>query len=290
MVGILQAVFNGTPRGWKRMTEETGQETKQEKEFNLRERLEKMSAFKIMWLIIRLIGILLLAMLKYLLRLVVKGLVYTGSGIKNTWRRLKIFWKSNSTQEKLRKIRIHTRIALRKTGRAISKASAWTWKWMRKGFRLFVKFLLLCGIYLWQGLVWLGKASLNAILHIGPTLKKLGYLIRVGYQKMIVGLWYLCRRIRLRHLKNKRAWRRYRQNGGIKGMMIGTAGALRGSISRFMEEDDATTESISDNPDEVMEDDVDAIGEYVKPDENDSKATALGKKIFTSLKDIVDEK
>lgn len=271
------------------MTEETGQETKQEKELSLRERLEKMSALKIAWLIIRLIGVLLLAMMKYLLRLVVKGIVYTGKGIKNTCHRIKVFWKSNSTQEKLRKIRIHSRIAARKTARALAKAGRWCWKWTRKGLRLFLKYLLLGCIYAWKGLVWFGKATLNAIIHLGPTLRKLGMLIQVGYHKMIVGLWYLCRRIRLRHLKNKRAWRRYRMNGGIKGMLIGTAGALRGSISRFMEEDDETSDTDTDSPEEEVEEDDDGIGQYVKPDENDSKAAALGKKIFTSLKDIVDE-
>ena len=68
----------------------------------------------------------------------------------------------------------------------------------------------------------------------------------------------------------------------------------RSSISRFMEEDDvveAQGQPVSEEnvEDEDVEEEEDEIGKYVKPDENDSKATALGKKIFTSLKDIIDE-
>ena len=274
---------------------DTGQETRHENEKSLRERLEKMSVGKIAWLIVRLIGLLLLTVLKYLLRLVLKGIVYVYQGIRHTCHRIKVFWNSNSTQEKVRKLRIHIRLGLRSTGRGLKKAGRWCWKWLRKGLRWTLRMLLLGIIYTWKGLVWLGKASLNAIIHIGPTLRRLGYLIKVGYQQMIVGLWHLCRRIRLRHLKNKRAWRRYRLNGGLKGLMIGTAGSLRNSISRFMEEDEVT--ETADSPaqeenegEEEMEEEEDEIGKYVKPDENDSKATALGKKIFTSLKDIIDEK
>ncbi len=277
------------------MTEEdTGQEARRENEKSLRERLEKMSVGKIAWLIVRLIGLLLLTMLKYLLRLVLKGMVFLYEGIRHTCHRIKVFWNSNSTQEKVRKVRIHIRLGLRSAGRGLSKAGRWCLKWLRKGARWTLKAIILGLIYTWKGLVWLGKASLNAILHIGPTLRRLGRLIKVGYHQMIVGLWYLCRRIRLRHLKNKRAWRRYRKNGGLKGLMIGTAGSLRSSISRFMEEDDvveAQGQPVSEEnvEDEDVEEEEDEIGKYVKPDENDSKATALGKKIFTSLKDIIDE-
>lgn len=269
--------------------EESGQETRNENEKSLRERLEQMSVGKIAWLIVRLIGLLLLTMLKYLLRLVLKGIVYAYQGIKHTCHRIKVFWNSNSTQEKIRKLRIHFRLGMRKTGRALAKAGRWCWKWTRKGLRKTLRAILIGIIYTCKGLAWLGKASLNAILHIGPTLRRLGHLIEVGYHQMIIGLWHLCRRIRLRHLKNKRAWRRYRMNGGLKGLMIGTAGSLRSSISRFMEEDDTTETSDDNATDEEVEEEEDEIGKYVKPDDNDSKATALGKKIFTSLKEIIDE-
>lgn len=271
------------------MTEETGQETRHENEKSLRERLEQMSVGKIAWLIVRLIGLLLLTFLKYLLRLLVRSVVYAYEGVKKTCKRIKVFWNSNSTQEKIRKLRIHFRLAMRKTGRALAKAGRWCWKWTRKGLRKTLRAILIGIIYTCKGLAWLGKASLNAILHIGPTLRRLGHLIEVGYHQMIIGLWHLCRRIRLRHLKNKRAWRRYRLNGGLKGLMIGTAGSLRSSISRFMEEDETAESSDDTVTDEEVEEEEDEIGKYVKPDDNDSKATALGKKIFTSLKEIIDE-
>ena len=84
------------------MTEETGQETRHENEKSLRERLEQMSVGKIAWLIVRLIGLLLLTFLKYLLRLVVRSVVYAYEGVKKTCKRIKVFWNSNSTQEKIR--------------------------------------------------------------------------------------------------------------------------------------------------------------------------------------------
>lgn len=270
------------------MTEDKPQDSQPQKEKSLRERLEKMSVGKIAWLIIRLIGLLLLTMIKYLLKLVLQGIMYVNEGIKNSWRRAKIFWNSNSTQEKLRKLRIHTRIAFRKTGEGLKKAAKWTWRYLRKGFRWTLKAIIIAAIYTWKGLVWLGKASLNAILHIGPTCRQLGKLIKKGYHKMIVGLWHFCRGIQLRHLKNKRAWRRYRRNGGLKGLMIGTAGSLRNSINRFMEEDTTTDTSQNDTTADAEQEE-DEIGKYVKPDENDSKATALGKKIYSSLKEIIDD-
>ena len=267
------------------MTEETGQETRHENEKSLRERLEQMSVGKIAWLIVRLIGLLLLTFLKYLLRLVVRSVVYAYEGVKKTCKRIKVFWNSNSTQEKVRKLRIHFRLAMRKTVRALAKAGRWCWKWTRKGVRKTLMAILIGIIYTCKGLAWLGKASLNAILHIGPTLRRLGHLIEVGYHQMIIGLWHLCRRIRLRHLKNKRAWRRYRLNGGLKGLMIGTAGSLRSSISRFMEEDETAESSDDTVTDEEVEEEEDEIGKYVKPDDNDSKATALGWTYKTELED-----
>lgn len=269
------------------MTEDREQDKKTLGEKSLRERLEQMPVGKIAWLIIKLIGMLLLALLKYLLRLFLKGIRYVYRGGRTACRRARVFWNSNSTQEKVRKIRICMRLWIRMSSRALVSTGRWAWKWMRKGLRLSLKALVRCSVFLWVFLLRMGKALFNAILHLGPTLRRmLVYLVRC-YHLMIEGIWYLCRVSRLRHLKNKRNWRRFQRNGGLKGMMIRTAGRLRSSVNWFMSEDDEETDESEDYGDDVVKED--DIASLVTPDENDSKAAQLGKKFFSGIKDIIDD-
>jgi len=242
------------------------------KDNNRNDEYREMSIGKMTLIVLRLFVLLLWKLTKRLLRLIIKGVLFLIDLVAIGWERLVVFWNSNSTQEKLRKFR----------------------HWLKCAFRS-----LLLGIIdffkcLFIGIVVVCKKTVNALMHIGPTLRKTGRLIINGYKGFLQWCVDVYKYFKIRQLNTKRAYRRFRHNAGFKGLLIDIANSLRGSVTRFMDEDETdnvTVIDMTDNADDDSDDmeDSDEIEEMVQPDANDSRAKAIGKKIISQIKEIVDE-
>lgn len=224
---------------------------------------------------------LLWAVLRKILRLMAKGVLATIAGISALCVAIKAWWNDKSTQEKIRFLRIKARIFARKSWAFSKVAVRHARRLAVKGYRLAVKYLILGLIATWKGLVWLFFNTIQAIIHLRSTLIRLWHWRKVAAKKLTRIINNARRASRLRTIRRKRAWRKFQDNGGMKGAMQRTASAMNHSIQMFMEE-----EQNEATPDSVTEDDI--FAEEMEQNEHQSKARMIGKKLFEGMKDVVD--
>lgn len=168
----------------------------------------------------------------------------------------KDFWNDNNTQEKLRKAR-----------RTIRKAGELIWYYTKSTGKALIHYSV--AIYL---------ASKRLVINTIP-------IIISGWKRFVEGCilfgkwsmkrWNIARR---NHRRRVLAFRRFRKNKGFKGLLLDTGDFLKKTLDNYMDEEQTSAISETEVEDDIYEEDT---GEG-------NKAQVIGKKLFSSVKNIVD--
>ncbi len=204
----------------------------------------------------RLLLLLLWKMVRSILRIIIRSVILCIRLIKKGIKQCVDFWNDNNTQEKLHK----------------AKAS------IRNGSKILAKWIIIALSTIIRLSIQGIKSAIQAIIHLKPTIIKIGKYTKAGCISSGIIIKNLVRKIRLSHIKQKRAYKRFRKNKGFKGLLKDVTNLLKSSLNNYMEE-----EQIETSPDAVTEDDI-IIAEI----EGNNKAYLTGKKLFSSVKNIVD--
>lgn len=258
----------------------------------LREKYKDVPTSQLLKRLLQLCGLLIIEVAKYLFVNFLKGIIWCWERIIDAGHELNDYWHSNDTQEKKKK----TIEALNHMGR---KAAEWCgiawfftkkytiigakegWKYTKIGCKLFVKYLLISLVAIWHGIIWTIYTIKDLIIHSKPTFIRLGKSIKQGS----IDFWHwtvrVCRGIKLRHIRRKRAWQHFRRTKGFKGLLIDCGHAVSNGIKSYMDEEQAES-----HPEAITEDDI--IAEELEG--RQSKGKMIGEKIFKGMKNIVEEK
>ncbi|MCM1312148.1 MAG: hypothetical protein NC206_01480 [Bacteroides sp.] len=204
----------------------------------------------------RLLLLLLWKMVRSILRIIIKSVILLIRLIKQGVKQCVDFWNDNNTQEKLRKAR-----------RSIKHGSKVFAEWMMIALHTIIR-LIIRGI----------KSTIQGIIHLKPTIIKAGEYAKYACIAFGRFMKRAGRGIRLSHIKRKRAYKRFRKNKGFKGLLKDLTNLLKTLLQNYMEEEQNEV-----SPDAVTEDDI--IMEGI---EGKSKAYLTGKKLFSSVRNIVD--
>lgn len=204
----------------------------------------------------RLLLLLLWKMIRSILRIIIKSIILLVRLIRKGIKRCIVFWNDNNTQEKLRKIR-----------QCIKNGGKLSAKWMIMASNAIVRLMF-------QGI----KNVIQGIIHLKPTIIKACGYTKDGCISLAKAIKKTGRNIRLSHIKRKRAYKNFRKNKGFKGLLKDLTNLLKKSLNDYMEE-----EQIEISPDAVTEDDI-IMAEL----EGNNKAYITGKKLFSTVKSIVD--
>lgn len=206
-------------------------------------------------LTILLIWKLLLKAFKLLLKLCKSAISSAKAGII----KCRNYWNDTSTQNKIKK----AKAGLRKLASAILKGLV---RFLKITARLLILFL---------------KCCIHTILHIRPALKKLMHLLRRCTKSIKRSIKRRCIKTKLFFRRKKKSYNNFRKNKGFKGFLMDMNRSLKTNIKKYMDEEQ--TDVDDDAPDEEEK-----IEKMLQIEENSSKAEILGKKIFSSVKNIVD--
>lgn len=264
-----------------------------EEENRLPDKYQNMSMGQLLKCLLVLLGKYIAKFLRYALKKFFKGVLWCMDRIGDGCIAVKDFWFSDDTQEKKRKVIAWTKHSARVTKIWCQKSWAWTkkytvigckqtWKYTCKGCKLFVKYLIITLIAIWEGIKWTLRTIKDLIIHSKPTFIRLGKSIKQGSIDFWHWLIRVCRGIKLRHIRRRRAWQEFRRTTSFKGLLISMAHGFSNGIKSFMDEEQTETD-----PDAITEDDILAEQLEERPQ---SKANELGKKFFKGMKDIVEEK
>ena len=220
----------------------------------------------------RLILLLLWKIFRRGLKIAAKFLLFIMESMQEGWERLVDWWHDKDTQEKVAEIKA-----------AIKRGCIKFGKWCVIAFHATVKGLKIAGIAAFRGTFIAIKATANGIVHLRTTAITLFHLSVKGAKAFIAWLRRCGRGVKLFHIRRKRAYQRFRQNDGFKGLLVDTTNAVSSGISMFMEEDEMEA-----TPDAVTEDDILAEKIEKKIAEEGGVATKIGHKIFKKAKDIVE--
>ena len=241
---------------------------------------EQKKTTKELWIELgRLILILSVTIIKYCLSSIGKAILYLWAFIKAGFQTIGIWWRDKNTQEKVHSIRLKIIRFLRLTLKWIIICLKKLWNWTKTGLRIgvrkIIKYILLTFIYLWKGIRWIVINFTEFIIHMKPTIIRMGIAFRQWRQRV-------ARSRRLKKIRKQRRHEEFVRNGGVRGALERKTKSLKSSIHSYMEEEqnDVTPEAITD--DEIFREKFEQI-------ENDNKAHVISKKFFSSIKNIVEE-
>lgn len=233
---------------------------------------------------LRLLLVLLWRMLLWCIRKFLKGVLWLIQVCEDGCKRLNNWWHDNNTQEKVAKTKAWTRMAMRTLGRWCVIAGKATVKGIAVGSAMAWEGIKIAAKATIKGLIIAIRATVRGIIHLRPTIKKIGRLIVEGAKATQAWMKRCGRGMKLARIRRKRAYQRFRRNGGVKGMMIDTSRSIKNGIQMFMEEDQEEAA-----PDAVTEDDI--MAEELEERANDGiKSIKYGKSFMEKAKDFMDGK
>ena len=168
------------------------------------------------------------------------------------------FWNSTGTKEKRRKLKELTITLLKATGAGLVWCALQLWKgieWV--------------AIHIWKGLIWLAKATVTAVIHLKPTIIRLGQYLKTK--------WY----------ERRQAYLEYKQNGGLKGSLTDMKKKLHKQLEIYMDEDESNAKFIITNNQKV--DDSPPIGDAEFISEKigqENKPRVIVSNIYNTLKKL----
>lgn len=229
----------------------------------------------------RLLLKLIWAIFRKAIRVIAKGLIAFLLGTKACCDAINVWWHDRSTQEKVRFLRIKLRAFARKSYRLalvmLSRGAELT----RICLKLLVKYSIAGSIAFWHGCIWLAVNTVQAIVHMKPTMVRLwNWLKKVFFAT--VALYGLFKRGRkLSAIRRRRRYETFKRNGGVKGAMQRTSNSMKIAIQQYMEEEQ---EDVS--PEAVTEDDL--FVEEMEQNEKLNNAQIIGKRFFEGMKKVVE--
>lgn len=240
------------------------------------------SALQLVRELLRLICVLIWKFLIWLFKKFLKGILWCMQTMERGWKRLNDWWNDNNTQEKVAKTKAWTKRALKTMGRGCVIAIKATGKGIVIALKATWHGLKVAAKATGKGLVAGTKATIQGIIHLRPTIKKIGNLI-VQSAKATADWLKRCRRgMKLSRIRRRRAYQEFKRNGGMKGAIINTSRNVRKNIEMFMEEDQEEAD-----PDAVTEDDI--MQEALEEGANDGRRSMkIGKSIISHAKNFMD--
>lgn len=214
------------------------------------------------WKGLKKLGKLLLIALKFLLRWIIKGLIFVIDTIDNAVKKAKRFWNDNNTQQKRKKIL-----------RAIKKGTIAT----LKGIGIGLLFLL-------KGLVWILKKIFLGIIHIKTNAKVFFAWIAKTAAKFVRWIKKQTKALVNFFKKLKYNYKSFRRNQGFKGLLLDLRNSLKGKITLFIDNE----QEEDDDDDNLNDEDIVIDTEIEEDDENVSGIKRVGRKIYKAMKNIVD--
>lgn len=249
-------------------------------EFEHNNKIDERSTASMLAEIGRLVLKLLIVVLKAGLKFIIRTIVLIIKACMAAWKRWLVFWNDNDTQAKVRYFRIQTLRFMRAAGAWLQMASKQGWKGFVRAMKLLLKWTILGIFATGRGIVWTARNTVQAIIHMKPTVVRMWKAVVAGLKAFWAWLGRCRRGIRLSNIRRRRRYEAFKREGGFKGALSRTSTSLKESIASYMEEDqDEVTEGA------VTEDDL--LEETLKS--SDSRAGRIGKRIFDSMKDMAEE-
>lgn len=242
------------------------------------------SAMQLCREILKLALVLLWRILLWCIKKFLKGLLWLIQAIETGLKKLNVWWHDNNTQEKVAKTKAWLYKAMRTLGRWCVIAGKSIVKWTGIGAVMAWRGLKKAARATLRGIVIAIKAIVRGIIHLRPTIKKILRLTVRGVKATWAWMKRCRKGMKLFYIRRKRAYRRFRSNGGVKGMMVDTSRSIRNGIQMFMEEDQEEAA-----PDAVTEDDIMAE-EFEEKANEGIKSIKLGKSFMDKAKDFMDRK
>ena len=216
----------------------------------------------LLWKGIKILGRFFLKCLKFILKWIIKGVIFIIDFIDSSIGKFKSFWNDNSTQEKRRKVVE----GLKNTGMACLKGI---------GVAL---------LFIGKSLLWLLKKLILGLIHLKTTFRVVWKWIKNTSVSIINWIRKQGKNLKTWTSNLRRNYRSFRHNQGFKGLLVDLRNGLKGEITKYVEKEaDEDTEEVDDNVEieidtEINEDD----------DDNPSLLKRFGRKIYRSMKNIVD--
>lgn len=240
------------------------------------------SASQLMRELLRLILVLTWRFLVWFFKKFLKSVLWCMQAAEKGWKHLNDWWHDNNTQEKVAKTKAWLKMATKTFGKWCVIAGKATIHGIVVGAKATGHGLKVAAKATAKGIFIAFKATIQGIIHLRPTLKKLGQLIVKGAKGFVAWMKRCRRGLKLSRIRRKRRHEAFLRNGGIKGWMMSTSRNMRKSIEMFMEEDQEEAA-----PDAVTEDDI--MEEALEEGANDGrKSMKIGKSFITRAKNFMD--
>lgn len=249
---------------------------------NIQHEYNGKSASQLLHELCRLMLVLVWRFIVWLVKKFLKGLLWCIRAIDNGLTRLKTWWNDNDTQEKKAKIIAWLKRATRKAaelsitaGKLALKGFIIGLKYTGKGLKIALKYTII-------GIVASIKATIKGIIHLRTTLKRLRRLASVTKRTLERWTKKQKRQTKLHKIKRQRAYRDFKRNGGVKGVIINYSNNIRKSITMFMEEDQEESEPDAMTDEELMEKALE------KGARKGNRGMKIGKSILSHTKNFID--
>jgi hypothetical protein len=240
------------------------------------------SAPQLMRELLRLLLVLLWRFLLWLIRRLLKGVLWCMETAEEGWESLVAWWHDNDTQEKVAKTKAWLKMATRKLARWSVIAAKATCKGIKIGASASWRGLVIAIKATGRGIVVGTKATIQGIIHLRPTVKRIGQLTVQGFKATLAWIRRCRRGAKLSRIRRKRAYQAFRRNGGVKGWIAHSSQSIRNGIEMFMEEDqeEATPEAVTE--DDLMEE---ALAEGAN---EGKRSRQIGQSLLTHAKNFMD--
>lgn len=249
---------------------------------DIREEYNGQSASQLAHEVLRLLLVLLWRIIQWCIRKLCKGLLWCINTTERGWNRLSLWWHDNDTQAKVAKLKAGCRNGLKRAGKYSLIGAKAAMRGLATALVFAGKWSLIALKAAGRGIVRGVKATIKGMLHLRATTKRLYRLSQVGMRSMKAWIKRCGRQARLNKLRRQRAYRQFKENGGMRGVLLNTSNSIKNGISIFMEEDQEEA-----GEDAVTEDDL--IEESLEKDANEgNKPMKIGKSIFSHAKQFVD--
>lgn len=214
------------------------------------------------WKGIKALGRLLKKLGKFLLKIIVKGILWIIDATDKLITKTKLFWNDNNTQDKIRKISK----AIKNAAKAVGKA------------------IIIALVAIFKAIVWTLKKAFNGLIHLKSTSKTVWKCIKKYANIFAKWTVKVARKFAQWVQIQKIKYKNFRKNKGFKGLLLDMRNGLNGHITSYLDEEQE--EEVDNNTQENIDTD-----NFIDIDENlpDKGLTGFGKKLYKAMKNIVDE-
>ena len=263
-------------------TEELINNEEYQEEERPQQEVEPPKTAKELWMEIgRLLLLLLWAITKKLIRVTYKSVRFLYRFCKLCVKATIEWWNDKDTQEKIRSIRKKIKRGCQIALQYTKTGCKHLWRWTVAGSKAAWKYSIIAAKLTWVGIVWLCVNLVQLIIHMKPTLIRMGKAIKQGFRQSVAAMKRMRRGMKLSGIRRRRRYQEFKRKGGMKGALENANRGLKAAISSYMEEEQNEVA-----PDAITEDDL--LEERFEEIEQANRAHTISKKFFSSVKNIVE--